>query len=388
MRASFAIPLFVLAPAALTPAFAEVPSGETNGSGRPPALEFTLGDVSLQLSGRAQLQAALWVGDDARLSNGQAAEEMGFRLRRARFGVGIEFKGLEVVAETDLLESEGTALHEAFVGWAGTWGSYGFHTAAGLVKAPMSRTAGLSSESVQQAEKSIVTRSLAPEQQLGLTVQGDFWDERVRLEAGVFNGMERGTTFASGWARIDPKVGNRFGGWAVSARLDVEPLPNGSLLGDGVADLGKRDKPAFGFGGGFLYNDGGSITSTAWSADLAFKGWGVGFLAEFIELTTAPQDEPTAGASQDALEITSRGMTGQLGYTIIKDHLEVSVRVDWFDRETRLDNEGDFIGIGGAVSGYLFDGRLKLQFDYEHRNEQHGSVLENDVFMAQAEGRF
>ena len=374
--------LLVLAPAA----WAAQPDSPIEGSGRPTPLEFTLGEVKLSINGRAQTQAAMYVGDDARLADGVVAEEYGFRLRRARFGAGFEYKGLTIGVETDLLESDGSALHEAFVGYGYEWDKGGISVQAGVIKTPMSRSTLLSSETVQNGERSLVIRGLAPEQQLGVVMGGDVWDHRVRLLIGGFNGMNRAATFASGWEHFDPKVGNRFGGYAISTRLDIEPIPGAPLLGDGVADLGKRKAASFGFGGGFLLNKGESLGSLAWSADMAFKGWGVGFLAEWIEVRTEPVEKPTTGS--DSLEIISRGATVQLGYTICKDLLEISARFDYLDQNTELENEGDIIAAAGTISHYLFDGHLKVQLDYEHRTERHGQELENDVFMGSVEGRF
>jgi hypothetical protein len=385
---------FALAAAGLTLATTAAPSGAhaeqpyapLEGTGRPKPLAVSIGDVTLTLGGRAQVQAAMYVGDDARLSSGDTAEQAGFRLRRARLGVELAYQGLEVGLEADLLESDGSVLHEAYVGYARRWDAGGFEVQTGVIKAPMSRSALHSSESTQNGERSLLIRMLAPEQQLGLVVGGDVWDEHARLLVGVFNGLNRNDPPTSGWERFDPKIGNRFGGVSASVRLDVEPIPGSRLLGDGVADLGKRDEASFGIGGGMLWNDGNSVGGLGWSADLAFKGWGIGFLAEWIEQRSKPVETPTQGASP--LETTMRGGTAQLGYTILKDTLEVAARFDYIDQNVDLDDEGDLTAIAGTVSGYLLDGHLKLQLDYEHRTERHGRNLTNDVLMATVEGRF
>ncbi len=370
-----------------TYATAEVPNGGIDGSGRPPPLEFKLGEVTLTLMGRAQVQAALWVGDDARLSNGEVAEDEGFRLRRARLGLATEFRGLVVAVEADLLEADSSVLHEAYVGFKGDWADGDFLASAGVIKVPMSRSALMSSEALQDGDRSVVVRGLAPEYQLGFKAAGEVWDDRVRVQVGAFNGLERDVTFSGGWARLDPGDGNRFGGFAVASRLDLEPIPGTSLLGDGTADLDKRTTAAFGLGGGFLYNDGPSTTSMAWSADLAFKGWGVGFLAEWLELSTEPEEKPTQ-ATAVPLETTSRGLTVQLGYTILKGCLELAARVDYLDDNTEVEDEGDLLGIAGTLSTFHFENRLKVQLYYEHHLELHGSNLDNDVLLLQAEGRF
>lgn len=370
-----------------TGALAEQSYGSRQGSGRPTPLAFNLGEVTLTLSGRAQVQAALYVGDDARLSNGEVAEEVGFRLRRARLGLEAEFRGLFVGVEADLLEADSSVLNEAYVGWNGDWTDGGFTVTGGVIKVPMSRSALISSEALQDGERSLVIRGMAPEQQLGFSVSGRVWEDRVRLQAGLFNGMERDVTFAGGWSRLDPADGNRFGGFAGAARLDLEPIPGTSLLGDGTADLEQRTTAAFGLGGGFLYNDGPSTTTLAWSADLAFKGWGVGFLAEWIEQTTEPEEKPTQ-ATALPVKTKSRGATAQLGYTILAHYLEVAIRADYLDDNTEVDDEGDLLNIGATLSGYLMENRLKVQLYYEHRTELHGADLANDVLLLQAEGRF
>ncbi|MFT5431390.1 MAG: hypothetical protein ACI9OJ_002085, partial [Myxococcota bacterium] len=104
--------------AALVPlsAGAERAYSAEDSSGRPQRIALDAGPVTFTLSGRTQLQITAYAGGDSRLSDGIPAEIEGFRLRRARLGLGAEYKGFSVGVEADLLESEGTVLHEAFFG--------------------------------------------------------------------------------------------------------------------------------------------------------------------------------------------------------------------------------------------------------------------------------
>ena len=356
----------------------EVGGGATEG--RPTPLTFEAGALQVQLGGRAQVQATFLAGDDSLLSAGDLAEDAGFRLRRARLGANALIHRARFGVEVDLLESNGSALHEAYVGYDSQYALL----MTGLVKVPFSRSALLSSESLQLADRALGVDGIAPFQQLGAVLGGKVWDDRVRLLVGVFNGMHRSGTFANGWDRIGPSVGNRFGGYALATRLDFEPL---GLLGSGVADLAQSSSFRFGVGGGFLLNQGESIETMGFAGDLALKAYGVGLLAEFIQTTTKPTDQPTQTGGLSA-ETTSRALVAQLGYTALANTLEVAARFELVDENTDVEDEGDFYAIGAAVSGYLLEGHVKLQLQYLLRLENAGVELDNDSLLLQMEGRF
>ncbi len=366
-------------------ALAERSYSGTGDDGRPPPLSLEAGPLTVYVNGRAQVQGAFLVGDDARLEDGDAAfENPGVRLRRARMGLSAKVHRMRLGVEIDLLGS--LPLHEAYVGYDSRY-ALAF---VGLVKVPMSRFALISSESLQLAERSLGVRHIAPFQQLGLTVGGKFWDRRIRLLAGVYNGMNRADNFGGGWETSIAKDGNRFGGFAVAGRLDIEPL---GLLGDGPADLTQRRTFDFGVGGGVLLNKGETVEAMGFSADLALKTHGFALLYEFLQLTTKPTESPTRGTDTTA-EVTRRAFVGQLGYTILPiDHkagaVEVAVRGEMVDENVDKDDEGDHMAIAGAVSWYLLDGHVKTQLSYQHRMElTDGVELDNDVFMLNVEGRF
>jgi len=335
----------------------------------------------LTLSGRAQLQTAVMTGEDADLADGDAAEEMGFRLRRARMGLEATIdKAFVVGVEIDLLESHGSALHEAYVGWENKW--VVVHT--GLVKVPMSRSARISSETLQLTDRALGVKGIAPFQQAGFLVGGKFWGEKIRLTTGVFNGLHHSETFAGGWARMDPTVGNRFGGFSVATRVDIEPL---GALGSGVADLKKSRDFRLGVGGGVLINRGESVQGLGYGADIQMKWHGISLLAEFLTDTIEPLEEPT---DPNAIKNTTsrRAINGQLGYTILKQLLDVAVRVEFVDENTAIDDEGDALIISTAATVHLVNEHLKIQAGYTHRRERHGLDRRNDVALVQFEGRF
>lgn len=361
-------------------ASAEKTYGTQDAAGRPPALALEAGPLTVYFSARAQVQGALFVMDDALFSAGDAAEVEGIRLRRARLGASAKISRFRLGVEVDLLETEGSALHEAYVGYVSDY----MVADAGVVKVPMSRTALISSEALQMAERPLGIKGLAPFQQLGLNVGGKVWRDRVRLTAGVFNGLSRAQTFSGGWERISPQLGNRFGGWAVAARLDVEPM---GVLTDGYGDLGHTEGFVFGVGGGFLYSAGTTIESLAFSADVAAKFYGGSIMYEFMQLTTKPTDSPTQGSSS-ATEVTRRTFLAQAGYAAWKDYIDVAVRWEMVDENVDVKDAGDYMAIAGAVSGYVLEGYVKMQLQYQHRIELEGPELDNDVLLLSAEGRF
>ena len=369
-----------------TVALAERDYGGQEAGGRPPSFFLDAGPLSVTLSGLAQVQGAVYVGDDALLSDGDAAENAGFRLRRARFGAEARYKErLGLGVEVDLLESDGNALHEA---WVGGEAEYAL-AYIGLVKVPFSRSALIASEDLALSERPLGISAMAPFQQLGLLIGGKAWDERIRLLFGTFNGLQRGKTFASGWSRFadasgDATLGNRYGGISLSTRLDVEPL---GVLSKGSSDLDHSTKPLFGVGGGFLYNHGETLRGWSFSGDLAFKWAGASLLAEYVQDRSNPVDEPTQETKAIA-ELNRSAFVVDLGYAPIAKRLDVAVQFEMVDENTDIEDEGDFFGIAGAVSMYAYGGHFKYQLFYQHRQERHGSALKNDLCLLQVEGRF
>ena len=363
-----------------TPAAAERDQSSVRADGRPPALFLEAGKLRLVINGRAQVHVAFLAGDDARLSDGDAAEEAGFRMRRARLGVGATYKIFSIGLEVDLLESEGSALHEAFLAEDTKWTMASF----GLVKVPLARTALISSEDAAFTEYGFGTRGLAPTQQLGATVGGKVWGGRIRLNVGFFNGLQRADTFTSGYLRIDPKEGARFGGFAFAARLDIDPL---GVMSGGDHDIGHSQKPLLGIGGGVLLNRAETIQGLTFAADLAFKYKGFAFLAEYLQDSSKPAEEPTQSTGLTA-EVTRRAVLVQAGYAPIKGWLDLGFRFEMVDENTEIEDEGDYFSLAGVVTGYFFEGYLKVQLFYQHRLERFGKVLENDVFLTSLEGRF
>lgn len=380
-RQPLTIALVAVACLATGTATAEREHGTGSAAGTPPRLSLEADDLVVYLGARAQLQIAMLSGDDTLLSAGDAAEEPGFRLRRARLGVEAVYdEQFYASVVVDLLESEGTALHEAYVGWESRW----FMAYGGLVKVPMSRSALLSSQSLQHASRPTGVKGIAPFQQLGMNLGAKFWRERIRLTTGFFNGMQREDSFAGGWTRIGPGLGNRFGGFAVAGRLDVEPL---GALGSGASDLDHSRSPLLGIGGGVLFNRGETIRGLGFSADLAFKWHGFSLLTEYLQDFSEPAIEPTEETTQ-ITRVTRRALVAQLGYAPIAGWLDVGFRFEMVDENTEIDDEGDFFAFGGTVSLFAFEGHLKVQLAYQHRMEREGATLDNDTFILQTEGRF
>lgn len=364
-----------------TMAAAERDYGTAPGGGRSAPLDWTFGDFKLTLSGRAQTQAALYVGDEARLEDGVPAEEPGFRLRRVRLGVeGTYGKYLTIGIEIDPLQSEGRALFEAYIGSEGPY----WQAFVGMVKVPYSRAARLSTLDLPFAERATGITAIAPFHQLGLLLGGKAWDEKVRLDFGVFNGLEYGSSSLGGWTQLDPLQGNRFGGVAIAARFEFDPI---GKMTAGSSDLDWAKKPLLGLGGGVLYNHGETIRTLGFGGDLQFKWYGAALLIEFLQMSREPVETPTSPTNQ-ITPVKQRTLLVEASYAPIAQWLDLAFRFEMVDDNLELKDEGDFFGIGAAVTGTLFKGHLKVQAHYQHRRERSGLALDNDVFLLNVEGRF
>jgi len=140
-----------------------------------------------------------WVGDDALLDQGDPMQESGFRLRRTRFGVdGHLFKTVTYGIEMDIFDSEkkGGPLYDAWVDWTPT---HWFGMTLGLQKFPFVKTDMNSSAGTATLDRAIGVKAMAPSNTLGLAVHSELWKDHLTLTAGIFNGLERKSSFFEGY---------------------------------------------------------------------------------------------------------------------------------------------------------------------------------------------
>ena len=333
------------------------------------------GQAQIRFIGLLQAQVAPYVGSQAFLVNGDPAESPGFRLRRARVGFGGSAWG-DTDFELSLQASPaGIDLLDAWVGWRGLTS---FSVYAGARKIPFSRFALNSTRSNALIDRPLGVRAMAPFRQVGVTVEGDVGDGLLRWAAGVYNGFVRSTTFHEGYGEATALQGNRFTNLAYAARLDLAPF---GPVGAGLADL---DQGSFrgALGGAVYYDDGKTIKTLGWEADLLVKIAGFHFAAEFLWDSADPATQPTT-ANVIPTTITRTSAVAELGYVILSAQLGVTVRGELLNDDTNVDNNGDEAIFTGGVQYYFHRNHLEAALEYTHRAELHGVKLDNDSLLLQ-----
>lgn len=179
-----------------------------------------------------------------------------------------------------------------------------------------------SSRDLDFAERSIIVRALAPDQQLGLTLEGRLFDNLLYYGAGVYNGC----------GRIDqcPSAIDNDSHKEVTARLALSPLPQLTLGAD--ADFRSFRKT----GKGFATDGGGATANNVFNptTETGFKLAGAGFPIDGNRIATsgdlvldlypfqmkgeyhyATQERNGLGpGGSDLPNLRIQGLYGQVGY--------------------------------------------------------------------------
>jgi hypothetical protein len=315
-----------------------------------------------------------WAGEDALLSEGDKMQESGFRLRRTRFGVdGHLFKTVSYEVEMDVFDSEkqGGPLYAAWVDWTP---SHWFGLKLGLQKFVFVKTEMNSSFGTASLDRAIGVKAMAPAETLGLTIHSELWKDHLTLTLGLFNGIQRKSSFFEGYEGTGVTLGNRFERLAYVGRIDLEPL---APLGSGEPDL-EGGMVRLGLGGGGFYADGKTDKTYGASGYLHLKAYGFHFLGEATWDHAEPQKRPTT-TSTTPTEVGRLTAQGSIGYVIKMLSTGIAVRTEYINDNLDLTTEGDQVVVAVSLNHYVFEHFLKATFEYQTRIELHGKKLKNDA---------
>ncbi|HZF52844.1 MAG TPA: porin [Polyangiaceae bacterium] len=322
-----------------------------------------------------QVQAVPYAGDDTFYQAGDMAEQPGFRLRRARIGFSGELYDVapfEVSADLVTNDSSGASVNDAWIGYRfRPW----LEVYAGAHKVPFSRSALMSEGSSALIERSLAVRAMAPRQQMGVHVEGSFYNETLHYYAGVWNGFQRSDQFYEGYNSNATTTGNRFDDLAYSVRFAAEPLGE---LGAEIADFERSTRLKLGVGVGYFFSDGGTRDIHGGGADLLAHWRGFHFMSEILFSHVDPEDVPTQPTTQVA-RIKSLAGYGEVGYAVVKSRLAVTARAEWVNPNLDVSSEADALVITGGASYFVVEDLIKAQLEYTHREELGGSSLKNDL---------
>jgi hypothetical protein len=294
----------------------------------------------------------------------------GFEVPRARFGLSGQFANhVPFTIVTDLAASR---LTDAWVGYER------FHFAKmyfGAKTVPFARSAILSSADAALSERSRAVAAMAPFRQVGVTLAGDYKLLGIGWQMGVYNGFDRLPTFHAGLENASGLHGNRLHGLSYVGRLQSAPLGD---LGPAVHDIKGGDLRVLVGGGGYL-NEGGTTSSQGVSADLHAKLKGAYVLLEFVRDTAEPSEKPTSLNTIPA-KITRQAMIGEAGY--FRGKLGLAVRAELIDPNTDKEDNDDELWLSACVGWHFVRNLLRFQLQYDHRREQAGVAIANDVLLA------
>lgn len=336
---------------------------------------------SIVMTGVLQLQLAPYLGDDSLVENEDPATEEGFRVRRARFGVygrlpadftyRLAFDVLDdLSASTADARPVGARLRDAFVGWDGS--KYA-SLIMGAGKVPFVRGNFTSSIELAVIEEPLTVKRLGIDRRVGASVSGAVGP--VSYGLGVFN--------------ADPALsfGNRADGLLTTGRVEFAT----AAIGYGQSTLGPGSRAPGGFAvglGGTLRRDG-TLEGQSYGGDLAFRHKWVVATAELIASHTEPVTQPATPADPNAqTEVDALGAYGTVAVAVVPGVIEAAARLEYFDPNTDLDDEGDVLVLTGGANAAILEGNIKAGLHYIRRAERNGRKLANDAVVVQLQASF
>ena len=326
------------------------------------------GSSSLGIIGSMQLLAIHYIADPmASIESHSIANAEGFRLRRARFGIGGNlpfYFGYRLIFE---LGDEGANILDANLSFE----PFSLvRVTAGALKVPFSRIMMQSSEYQTFLQRPYIVRSVAPDRALGLEVSGQMtW---FTYNIGIFNG-------GGDYYRGDNNAGMLYAIRAVGHPWG--PLPRGEIT------LPRRF--LLHVAASYFYNQDATGGRHAVCGELAMRWQRISFAAEVIWSQFNPAGSPETGEDIEYGNTEHLGWYVEAGYFIFREHLQVMVRYEgqYVSEAVEIQDMNDLWAISGSINGYMLRGRIKLSLQYEHRHEWFDDQVRNDFFAIQLQGR-
>jgi hypothetical protein len=300
---------------------------------------------------------------------GDPEDDPGFKLRRGRVGLvksagegdalsqrlfGAVLLGYSSGGDAMLPSSSQVGLVEASFGGVLV---QGVELSAGMVKVPFGRENLMSSRQIPFQERTVASNHLVSLREVGALASVEKLGARLQIGAFNGNGALDGDT--------DP-------GLMLAARAEY-------TLGEGDAyrTFGSVDGLTLGLAGDFYFNQELATTSMGYGGDIILRVKGLSALVEghavSIKPTGTTLDEP--GVLSETLRW---GGYGQLGYTLA-ERWEPVVRVEVFDEDTAVSDNGDLMHGLVGVNAHLLEDHLKLGGGYILRMETGGASVSNDT---------
>jgi hypothetical protein len=296
---------------------------------------------------------------------GDPEDDVGFKLRRARFGIGGKNEltryrvsvGMSSPFDATLNRgSEDIDLVDAYFSWKAMEGLW---VSAGVQKVPVSREQIMSSSNLVLSERAVASVWMVPNREVGLL--GDYTlgmgTSNINIQAGVFNG--------NGSLLGDDNSGKLYAG-----RVEY-------TLGKGVyRTFGKTDKPVIGIAVDGYLNQDIATQELGYGADIIVRASGVSVLGEFRmrSLTPTNTDIDSPAVLSETQQI---GYLAQLGYSI--GQFEPALRYSYFDDNVDLVNAGDGKELSAGVTWHNKTDSVRIGSSYVLRLEDDSYAVANDT---------
>ena len=250
-------------------------------------------------------------------------------------------------AGSDSGQSSGTTfsgLEDAYLNWdISKTGA--FAVRGGQFKVPFGRQEYTSSEKQQFVDRSILSGEFTKGRDVGVQAGGTVAAGKLGYALGAFNGN----------GRNKPTNDNAKLQW--DARATFQPFGD---VGYSEGDFESKDHPLVALELELEHNDLQGVTNAndfqdrTIGADAVFKYKGLSAFAEYFWRERTPETGPA---------FASNGYHVQAGYFLKRDRVEVAFRwASWDPSDTVADN--DIEEVGGALSYYLRQHKLKVQGDF------------------------
>jgi hypothetical protein len=297
---------------------------------------------------------------------GDPEDDMGMKIRRARFGVYAKDNGIRYAVtggiaseydlgiQQDLTHFQIVDAHLGFKLVQGLW------MTGGVQKIPVSREQIMSSQDLTLAERAVASVWMVPNRDVGLVLDYTTGEKnlKARIRGGAFNGN-----------------GNIYGdnnpGLLYVARAEIISGSEKTYQTFGVSK-----KPTIGFGADWYTNSDIATSTMSLGADMMFRLQGLAVLAEGRYSTINPTD--TDIAESDVFSETKRmGYLAQVGYTI--KGFEPAVRYSTFDDNQDIEDIGDVSEILAGTTYHWNDDHFRAGAGYVVRLESENSVVSNNT---------
>lgn len=305
--------------------------------------------------------------DPAADSGGYGDPELdtGFNLRRARLGLAGGYKMVDFAIRIGAASPADTlSIKPPPIDLVDAWTRLKFETKGGTTavtvgqhSVPFSREALMASNDLVFQERAVSTQWMAPIYELGASLSHDWkW---LGARVGVYNGG--GNVF-----------GNNDNGTMLAARLE------GHVGGDTYRT--NSPTPAFGIGGGFVYETSMAEVRQRAEVDMLGRIAGLTLMVEGEWMQIDPKGDPTYLPPSVPAKTQRLGGLVQLSY--YKDlplgAIEPAVRMSYYDDSTHLKDNGDVGVLHGGVTWREPVPFVDLGAGYIHRFEFQGAELDND----------